>query len=113
VEADLERLRALNLEIGEAESRGDRAFLEQLLAPAFAMRRASGAVVDRDAFLEEVQQSAERPTAIQSINVLAQNRAVVMCIVIMDGTAYANLRVFTRESPGHNWQLLAWANEPA
>jgi hypothetical protein len=37
---DYAGLRQLNVEIGYAETRGDTAFFEDLLAPVFAMRRA-------------------------------------------------------------------------
>ena len=52
--ADRETLEALNLEIGNAEGRGDKGFFEDLLAPSFAFRRANGVVVDRKQYIEAV-----------------------------------------------------------
>ena len=46
---DLAVLAQLNVEIGVAETNGDRAFLDGILAEQLAFRRASGAVVDRPA----------------------------------------------------------------
>ena len=53
-----ESLEALNVEIGNAESRGDKPFFEGLLAPSFAFRRVTGVVVDRKQFLDAVVQGA-------------------------------------------------------
>jgi hypothetical protein len=112
---DEERLRQLNIEIGAAETRGDRDFLENLLAPVFAMRRANGSVVDRAQFLEGVAVSGKRDTEVQSVRIQS-NRAIVDCTVTMatpDGTRrFHNLRLFTRASADDSWMLLAWANEP-
>jgi hypothetical protein len=105
-------LTALNVAIGEAESRGDKAFFEELLAPAFAMRRARGSIDDRDAFLGGVKESAQRTTDVESVTLFAENRALVVCTVTMDGERFGNVRLFTREAADRPWQLLAWANEP-
>ena len=113
--AERETLEALNLEIGNAEGRGDKGFFEDLLAPSFAFRRANGVVVDRKQYIEAVATSAARTTAIRSISFAGKARAVVTCIVTMDvqGTRkdFDNLRVFVRADDGA-WKLLAWANEP-
>jgi hypothetical protein len=113
---DVEALRALNVEIGRAETRGDAAFFEELLAPAFAMRRADGKRLDdRVAFLAGVAESAERRTDVDSISFVGQCRAVVDCVVAMETTEgerrFHNVRLFVRESPQAPWKLLAWANE--
>src|SRR5688572_22950288 len=115
--SDYELLRQLNIEIGEAEARGDRAFFEGLLAPALAMRRADGKRIDdRDRFLAGVAESADRPTEVHSITLFEANRALVVCTLTTetaDGSKhFHNVRLFTRASPGDRWQLLAWANEP-
>jgi len=113
---DEDELRELNLRIGTAESEGDRAFLDGVLAPVLAFRRANGALVDRAAFLDGVQPSAARETEIESVELLGHDRAVVTCAVTMttdDGPKrFHNVRLFVR-SGGGPWQLLAWANEPA
>jgi hypothetical protein len=112
---DHERLEALNVDIGNAESRGDKAFFENLLAASFAFRRANGVVVDRKQYIEAVATSAARTTAVRSITYAGKARAIVSCIVRMDVQGvrkdFDNLRVFIR-ADGDTWKLLAWANEP-
>ena len=116
--SEYERLRRLNLDIGLAETRGDTEFFERLLAPAFAMRRANGMRVDdRASFLASLGESADRATELRSIAVFESNRALVDCTVTMSTpngpTRFHNVRLFTRRSARDDWQLLAWANEPA
>ena len=117
VEDDLERLRTLNVAVGEAESRGDKAYFQALLAPAFAMRRSDGASsTDRASFIANVKPSAQRSTEIESIALLPRDRAIVTCVVTVrapDGAKrFHNARMFTRTSSDQPWLLLAWANEP-
>lgn len=104
------QLRKLNDRIGEAESDGDYRFFEQHLAPAFAMSRASGATETRDTFIDNLTKGPPRHTLDQSITLL-ENRAVVDCLVEVDGNQYANHRIFVRLSKHSAWKLLAWANE--
>ena len=112
---DVELLIELNINIGRKEADGDADFFNALLAPAFAMRRASGQVSDRYAFLTGVAKSPERTTETPSVMMHGDSRAIVTCIVSMGtGTEikrFHNLRLFTRSGPGREWQLLAWANE--
>ena len=114
--ADEDQLNALNIDIGPAETTGDRAFLDGIVAPAFAMRRANGSVVDRAQFLDAVGPSGKRETEIHAVTIHG-NRAVVECSVTMTTTEgekrFHNLRVFTRGAVGDPWLLLAWANEPS
>jgi len=116
MQSDLEWLRSTNTEIGNAETQGNKAFFEALLAPSLAFRRAGGQVLDRPAFIAAVSPSAKRSTNNQSITLLEKNRALVECTVTMeaDGGAerFHNLRLFVREEPSKPWTLLAWANEP-
>jgi phage terminase large subunit GpA-like protein len=117
VPSDRDELARLNVEIGAAETRGDAAFFEKLLAPAFAMRRADGKRIDdRGRFIAAVAKSAERRTEVHSIAFFERDRAIVTCIVTMgtpDGTKrFHNLRLFIRKGPRSAWKLLAWANEP-
>jgi hypothetical protein len=113
METDHTKLESLNGAIGEAESKGDRDFFEKHLAPTFAMRRAKPGVYDtRKEFIDKVAVSPERTTEIESIT-LYSNRAFVVCTVTMDGNWFSNLRLFTRDAPDGDWQLHAWANEPA
>ena len=117
----LEQLRSLNVEIGDKEAQTDCAYFEGLLAPVFVMRRAndSRAVVDRAAWLEALSQAEKkrRDTRIISTSLLGRERAVVTCVVTMDGRDYDNLRVFVKNSNPETaekqpWLLLAWVNEP-
>ena len=80
---DLAVLAQLNVDIGAAETRGDRAFLDSVIAEQFAFRRASGAVVDRPGYLAAVAESEPRLTEIESIQ-LYGDRAVVTCVVTLD-----------------------------
>lgn len=112
---DLARLAQLNAEIGAAETNGDRAFLEHVVAEQLAFRRASGAVVDRAGYLAAVAPSEPRLTEVESI-ALHGDRAVVTCVVTLlraDGERprFHNVRLFTRAASG--WQVLGWANAPA
>jgi hypothetical protein len=98
---DEDVLRELNVRIGVAESEGDREFLDAVLAPVLAFRRANGAFVDRAGYLEGVKESPKRDTEIGSVD-------------LGDGDErkrFHNVRLFVRAGDGA-WQLLAWANEP-
>jgi len=115
MQSDLEWLRSTNIEIGNAETQGNKAFFEALLAPSLAFRRANGQVVDRPTFIVGLGPSAKRTTNIQSIKLLEHNRALVECTVTMEADAkrFHNIRLFVREGPSKPWTLLAWANEPS
>ncbi len=112
--SDHDWLKKSNIEIGAAESAGTKQFFEELLAPAFAFRRASGVIVNRTEFIDAIKPSARRDTKIEAVTFLGDNRALVTCIVTMevDGErrSFHNVRLFVRR-PGENWKLLAWANE--
>jgi hypothetical protein len=105
-------LEQLNIDIGDKESAGERDWLDGILAPVLAFRRAKGKMECRHSFLDSVACSDKRETQIESIN-LYGNRAVVTCIVTIkfeDGDKrYHNLRLFVRHKEG--WKLLGWANE--
>ena len=105
-------LKKLNIEIAAAEDRGDRKWLEDILAQEFAFRRANAKVVGREQFLKDVKSRAPSKTNIESVK-LYGDRAVVTCIVtikIDDQDAdFHNVRLFVREGTG--WKLLGWANE--
>jgi hypothetical protein len=77
---DLALLAHLNVQIGNAETNGDRDWLDGVLAPELTFRRANGAVCDRKGYLEAVAPSDPRETDIDSIS-LYGDRAVVTCIV--------------------------------
>jgi Domain of unknown function (DUF4440) len=105
---DIAGLRTLNVEIGEAETSGNRQRLDEILVPTFAFQRADGTFDDRKAFLEKVNVSSRRITEIESIAFYGK-RAVVSCIVTMNGARFHNLRLFIKQ--GDEWKLLGWANE--
>jgi hypothetical protein len=108
----------LNHDIAAQETAGERKWFEDLLAPQFAMRRASLEYATGEEFLAKVAASAERRTDNIVIAHSTGRTSVVTCTVQMrqaDKTwaAYNNVRLFTRDSPDQPWQLLAWANESA
>ena len=112
---DLAVLAQLNVEIGVAETNGDRAFLDGILAEQLAFRRASGAVVDRPGYLAAVAESEQRITEVEAIQ-LYGDRAVVTCVVTLvrangERPRFHNVRLFTRAATG--WQVIGWANAPA
>lgn len=117
-----EALKRINSEIGVAEGNGNRELLKNRIAqqelstgraPVLAFRRAGGVCVDARAFFEDVKESDERQTEIESINFYGSHRAVVTCLVKMSGKTYHNLRLFIRSAPdSQDWKLLGWANEP-
>jgi Domain of unknown function (DUF4440) len=118
-EADIVReLEHINAEILAAENAGDAAYFRSRLAPAFAMRRATGKVVDAGTFVADLTPGGERAMVRDSTIPLFVDdcRAVLALQVEMpvDGemTRFHNLRVFVRQ-PGGDWKLLSWANELA
>jgi hypothetical protein len=113
---DVARLRALNAAIGDAEARGDTAFFEALLAPAFAMVRPDGLRFDdRSGFLAALRPGPARRTRVESV-VTYDDRAVVTCTVAKgegaDAAVHRNIRVLSRPGPAGDWQLVAWVTEP-
>lgn len=113
MKADIDALKELNIEIGAAESRGDRGWLDGVIAEKLTFQRANEArtIVDRNDFLDSVVSGSDRDTHVESIH-LYEDRAVVTCIVTLKpgDKKYHNLRLFIRKEEG--WKLLAWANEP-
>ena len=125
---DLTALREINARIGTAESDGDAAWLQSILAPQLAFRRVNGQYNTRDEFLASLASGPGRHTEIVKIE-LYGDRAVVSCNVTscnvtscnvtvssgQTGTSsqsvdrYRNLRLFVRETDG--WKLLGWANQ--
>lgn len=114
MQKDKEVLAQLNVQIGEAESKGDRNWLDGVIAPKLAFRRADGTTIDdRADFLKKVAPSDPRETTVESID-LNGDRAIVKCIVTVKSASgnkkYHNLRLFVRHEG--KWKLLGWANEP-
>lgn len=110
----MDDLRQINQRIGEEEAAGNREWLEAVIGPALAFRRATGAVDDREAFLAKVSPGAKRETTVTSIELLGAARAIVRAIVTTTGangrTRYDNVRLFVRDAAGA-WRLVGWANE--
>ncbi len=113
MDRDFEELWKLNMEIGLAETAGSKDYFEQKLAPAFVLRRANPSrdTVNRSEYMEGVKRSSQRATEIESITLFGKERALVTCIVTMDGKKYHNILIFFRQL-GRDWRLLGWANEP-
>ena len=106
----------LNAEIADRETAGDGAWFDRLLAPEFAMRRASGVHVGRAVFVSAVAPGAERTTSDVEVLSHTDRAAVVVCLVSMrqaDGSSkgFRNYRLFGRQDAAASWQLLGWANE--
>jgi hypothetical protein len=118
-EASVAELVDLNERMIEAENSGAmpeaHVFFEGLLATAFAFRRASGEVLDRDGFLGALDSGGDRSLDRASeVQLLGTSRALVTCVVRMTvggvSRRFDNARLFARDSEG-NWRLLGWANE--
>jgi uncharacterized protein DUF4440 len=111
---DKEVLTQLNIQIGEAETRGDRQWLGDVIALKFAFRRADRKTIDdRTDFLKKVTASEPRDTSIDLIDIHG-DRAIVRCTVTVQSATgekrYDNIRLFVRHEG--KWRLLGWANEP-
>ena len=110
----------LNDAIGDAESRADRAFFEELLHPQFFMIRPSGVVATRAEFLDGLFANARRVTSDVHVTEFPERRALVRCTVVKwsgdrekppaDAPRYDNVRLFWRTDEG--WRLVAGVNEP-
>jgi hypothetical protein len=113
-------LHSLNEMIAEAENVGgtaeSKAFFEGLLSSHFAFRRASGATVSRQEFLEGLKSSGDRRTIPDSVRVvpLGRTQALASCTVTMtiDGVVgrFKNARLFILDRD-QRWKLFSWANE--
>jgi hypothetical protein len=106
-------LEQLNVEIGNAEDRGDSVWLDSVLAPELAFRRANGQIVNREEYLQAVAPGGPRETQVES-TALFGDRAVVTCLVTIRSARgdqrYHNVRLLVRHE--EKWKVLGWANEP-
>jgi hypothetical protein len=109
---DIAALADLNRRIGQAESDGDVPLLAGIVSPVLAFRRASGAYVDRQQFLDSVRRSPHRTTRITNVDLSPPNSAVVRCAVTLEEperATFDNVRLFVR-SADSSWRLLGWIN---
>lgn len=108
---DESALETLNIGIGDAENRGDAAWLAAILAPRMTFQRADPArtIDDRETFLSKVSAGGKRATEVLKPIQLFGDRAVVRCIVTIEGKRFDNLRLFVKRDG--RWLLLGWANQ--
>jgi len=110
---DIQRLTELTGLINEYENTAKQDLMAPLLAPRLAFQRADPAatVDDQVAFIQKMK--TDRTRTVDKIDPiqLYGNRAIVSCIISVDGKPYHNLRLFVRRDG--DWKLLGWANEPA
>lgn len=111
LQGDIQALAELTLKISDAEDAGVAAPFDKILAPRLAFQRADPqqTVDDRGEFLQKVKPSGPRQTRIIDPIQVYGNRAIVQCIVTIDGQDYHNLRLYVRREK--EWKLLGWANE--
>jgi hypothetical protein len=112
IDENEEQLRSINEQIPLRENLADRLFFEGRLAPVFAFRRANGALDTREMFLLSLTAGGTRacdPNSIEMVP-LGKTRALVNCVVTVQGDRFHNSRLFVKDATGR-WQVLAWANE--
>lgn len=112
---DEETLKDLNIQISDAENRGDSQWLDTVIASKLAFQRADKKTVeDKVTFLEKVAPGGTRETQIVEPIELYGDRAIVQCIITVvkdeKKQSFHNLRMFVRQEG--QWKLLGWANEP-
>jgi hypothetical protein len=116
--SELDRLKQLNVEIGEREKAGDGEYFTTLLADDFIFRRANGAIVGKSEYIDGLASVVENPyeqrgERVESVTVNG-NSAVVNAIVIVRRRnmerpgEFKNVRVFRQEND--DWQLAIWIN---
>jgi Domain of unknown function (DUF4440) len=108
----------LNIRIGEAEKKPDEAFLKRILADDLIFRRASGKVVNKKEYLEDllnpdntyeylisedVKPTVYEGLAVVSLRVRTKGKRG---ITNFEGT-YRNIRLFLKNK---EWQCVMWFN---
>jgi hypothetical protein len=115
-------LTQLNIDIGIAEKRGNHAALDSFLADDLIFRRASGIVVNKETYLQDLQNPKNSYKYLRS-EVLdiklseLQDSAIAIVQVKAKGKrgdttfegTYRNIRFFRKN--GSSWQCYAWFNE--
>ena len=117
-----EELCDLARRMGEAEKDRDAAFFKTLLADKLTFRRASGIVVDKETFLNDLRNPGNTYETLESDNIAAQvyeGVAVITLLVRAKGMregksfsgVFRNIRIFVQEPNNQpQWQLHAWFN---
>lgn len=112
---DEQMLAELNRQISEAEKQGNKSFFEDTLAENLIFRRASGQVVTKQKFLDDLATDVFDILIADIDNVkIYQNTAVVVVYITAKRKVdeqegmYLNIRVFTKDS--NQWKLSAWFN---
>jgi hypothetical protein len=128
---DVDELINLNKEMALRENAGDSDWFENILAPEIAFRRASGVIIDREAFLSALKNPSNTlRTYEQTEGVeIAENLAVFKCIISTTSPSdnnsgntgpaddvikkFRNIRLFVKQKfeDDSRWLLLGWANE--
>jgi len=114
--SDIAVLEQLNIDVGAAEDRVDGVWLDGVLAPKLAFRRANGLIVDRGEYLTPYLNGTapkrNSETQVEHIH-LYGDRAIVTCIVTVKNASgdqrFHNVRLWVRHEG--EWKLLGWANE--
>src|SRR5206468_834977 len=117
-DADKQFLMELNKKMGENEKSADLIFFQDLLADNFLFRRANGDVVNREAYLQDLEQIAENPyqrldTHVREV-VVDKDSAVATVLVIAKRKkmeqpgGFNNVRMFERRNG--KWKLVSWIN---
>jgi glyoxylase I family protein len=117
---DRKDLRALNLEIGEAERNHDVDSLRDVLHDELVFRRADGILVGKDAYLADLPNRAYDELTVEVADLEERDEsAVVTVMVSVRGTAHGqpfggtfrNVRTFVKADDG--WQCRFWINTRA
>ncbi len=119
---DIAALEDLTRCMGEAERNCNDKFFETSLANNLTFRRANGAIVDKETFLNDLQNPANTYETLEQRDIAAQVYEGVGVVILLvqakgmrEGKAfeglYRNIRIFLKEpnlTPG--WQLHSWFN---
>lgn len=108
--------------MGEAEKDRDEAFFKTLLADKLTFRRASGVIVDKETFLNDLRNPGNTYETLESEEIAAEvyeGVAVTTLLVRAKGMregkpfsgVFRNIRIFVQEPTNQpQWQLHAWFN---
>lgn len=112
----------LTMKIGEAEKQWDCEFLGSVLSDTFKFRRASGEIVDKSTYLDDLQKPGNTYEYLVSEDIedqVYEGVAIVALRVRAKGTrgtkpfegTFRNIRIFLKEPDRKPaWQLHFWFN---